>query len=153
MVRMETALFLVMGMVAFMYFTAEKRTSELHRTFSVLLIAVMIHLVFDGATIYTVNHLDTVPGFANDLLHRLFVGTMVFVIYLFYRYIAILVEEETGKPGYLDREARIFLVLSEMAAMVLPIHYTQTPEGNYSDGSYAYVSSSKTRSGSISSRT
>lgn len=61
MVRMEIALFLVLGMVAFIFFTAERKVSRLHRTFSVFLIAVLIHLCFDGITIYTVNHLDTVP--------------------------------------------------------------------------------------------
>ncbi len=140
MIRMEIALFLVLGMVAFMYFTAERKTSKLHRTFSVLLVTVMVHLIFDGLTIYTVNALDTVPPLVNDILHRLFVGTMVFVLYLFYEYIAILVEEETGKPRRLDIAARIFLVLSEIGVLMLPIHYMQTSAGNYSDGSYAYVS-------------
>lgn len=140
MIRMEIALFLVLGMIAFMYFTAERKTSELHRTFSVLLVTVMVHLIFDGLTIYTVNALDTVPPLANDILHRLFVGTMVFVLYLFYKYIAILVEEETGRPRRLDLAARVFLILSEIGVLMLPIHYTQTPAGNYSDGSYAYVS-------------
>lgn len=57
-----------------------------------------MHLVFDALTLYTVNHLDSVPKWLNDGLHRLFVGTMVLVVYLFYQYIAILVEEESGKP-------------------------------------------------------
>ena len=140
MVRMEIALFLVLSMVAFMYFTAERKISQLHQTFSVLLITVLVHLVFDGLTIYTVNHLETVPILVNDILHRCFVGTMAFVIYLFYQYIAILVEEETGKPRKLDIVARIFLLVSEICVLILPIHYTQTPMGNYSDGSYAYVS-------------
>lgn len=140
MVRMEIALFLVLGMVAFMYFTAEKKISKLHRTFSVLLITVLVHLFFDGITIYTVNHLDTVPARVNDILHRCFVGTMAFVLFLFYKYIAILVEEETGKPRKTDTVAQVFLVLSEIGVLILPIHYTQTSMGNYSDGSYAYVS-------------
>ena len=67
MVRMEIALFLVLGMVAFMYFTAEKKLSKLHKTFSVLLITVLVHLIFDGITIYTVNHLDAVPTLVNDI--------------------------------------------------------------------------------------
>ena len=140
MVRMEIALFLVLGMVAFMYFTAEKQRSKLHQTFSVLLITVLIHLVFDGLTIYTVNHLYAVPTLVNDMLHRCFVGTMAFVLYLFYKYIAILVEEETGKPRTMDTAARIFLILSETGVLVLPVYYTQTPMGNYSDGGFAYVS-------------
>ena len=139
MVRMEIALFLVLGMVAFIYFTAERKVSRLHRTFSVLLIAVLIHLCFDGITIYTVNHLDTVPVWLNDTVHRIFMGTMVFVLYLFYRYIAILVEEESGKPGKLNKLAGVILALSLLGELFLPIYYTQTKVGNYSDGIYTYV--------------
>lgn len=60
MVRMEIALFLVLGMVAFMYFTAEKKLSKLHKIFSVLLITVLVHLIFDGITIYTINGLKVI---------------------------------------------------------------------------------------------
>ena len=102
MLRMEIALFLVLAFVAFIYFSAEKKHSPIHKTFSVLLITVLIHLVFDGATVYTVNHLETVPVLLNDILHRLFIGTMILIFFLFYQYIAILVENETGKPRRLD---------------------------------------------------
>ena len=69
MIRMEIACFLIIGMVAFMYFSAEKEGSELHRTFSILLIAVLIYLCFDGVTVYTVNHLDIVPLLLNNAVH------------------------------------------------------------------------------------
>ena len=78
MLRMEIALVLVLGFVAYMYDSAERTRTALHRTFSALLAATLVHLVFDALTLYTVNHLDSV---------------------LFYQYIAILVEEESGKRG------------------------------------------------------
>lgn len=140
MVRMEIALILIMAFVAFMYFSAEKRHSMLHKTFSILLVVVLVHLVFDAVTIYTVNHLEKVPRLFNDICHRFFVGTMAGVLYIFYQYIAVLVEEETQKNYKMDMVARIFLIASVCAAMLLPIHYMETPAGNYSDGSYAYVS-------------
>ena len=139
MLRMEIALFLVMAFVAYIYFTAEKQHTLLHRVFSVLLVTVLAHLVLDGTTVYTVNHLDTVPGLLNDTVHRLFLGSMVLVIYLFYQYIAILVEEETGKPRKLDRPAKIFLAVAELGNFLLPISYTVTPAGNYSSGPYMLV--------------
>ena len=84
MLRMEIALFLVLAFVAYVYFSAEKKYTRLHRTFSVLLIVMLFHLVFDGITVYTVNHLDTVPRLLNDIFHRLFISTMIFVFFLFY---------------------------------------------------------------------
>lgn len=143
MLRMEIALFLVVAFVAYIYFSAEKKYTRLHRTFSVLLVVVLFHLVFDGITVYTVNHLETVPRLLNDAFHRLFIGTMILIFFLFYRYIAILVEEETGKPRRLDRAAKIYLAFAELGDMLLPIHYAVTPQGNYSDGIhvvFCYVS-------------
>lgn len=134
MVRMEIALFLVLLFIGIVYFPSGRKPTPLHKTFSVLLVVMPIHLALDGITIWTVNRLDTVPRLLNDTIHRFFIATMVLIFYLFYQYIAILVEEETGKPRKLDRMARIFLVFAEIAEMVLPIHYAITPQGNYSDG-------------------
>ncbi len=139
MLRMEIALFLVLAFVACMVYQADKEQTALHRTFAVLLDVVLIHLVLDGVTVYTVNHLDTVPHLFNDAVHRLFLGTMVLVIYLFYQYIAMLVEEETGKPRRLDRPAKVFLAAAELGNFLLPITYTVTAEGNYSSGPYMLV--------------
>ena len=143
MLRMEIALFFVLAFVAYIYFSAEWRTTLLHKVFSVLLIVMMVHLLFDAATIYTVNHLDTVPVLLNDILHRFFIGTMVIAVYLFYQYIAVLVEEETGQPRQLDKAARLYLLVALLGVLLLPVHYAVTPQGNYSDGIHAslcYVS-------------
>lgn len=64
---------------------------------------------------------------------------MAAVIYLFYQYIAILVQEETGKPRRLDWPAKAFLVIAELGNYLLPISYTVTTEGNYSAGAYMLV--------------
>ncbi len=140
MIRMEIALILVLAFIAYIYFGAERKHTLLHRTFSVLLVALIVNLIFDAATVYTVNHLDTVPALLNAILHRLFIGSMVFVVYLFYQYIAILVEEETGKARSLDLAARVFLVVAEIGVFVLGIEYIQTPNGNYSAENYCVVS-------------
>ena len=139
MLRMEIALFMVLAFVACVYFSAGRKNTPLHRTFSVLLVVVLAHLALDGVTVYTVHHLEAVPRFLNDAVHRLFLGSMVLVIYLFYQYIAILVEDETGKPRRLDWPARIFLAVAELGNFLLPITYTVTPEGNYSSGPYMLV--------------
>ena len=139
MLRMEISLFLTLLFVAMVYFSAGRKHGPLHRTFSVLLLTVLIHLLFDAATVYTVDHLDTVPRLLIDLLHRLFIGSMVLTVYLFYQYITILVEEETGAPRRFDGAAKCFLAAAELGAMLLPVHYAVTPLGNYSDGIHANV--------------
>ena len=139
MLRMEIALFLILVLVGYTYFSAERRHTALHQTFSLLLIVLQIHLLFDAATVYTVNQLDTVPAILNAQLHRAFIGSMILAVFLFYQYISILVEEETGRPRKLDLAAKIFLLLALLGDLLLPIHYAQTPEGNYSDGIHVVV--------------
>ena len=39
----------------------------------------------------------------------------------------------------MDKAAWVILVLSELGEWLLPIYYTQTKWGNYSDGIYTYV--------------
>ena len=129
MLRMEVALFLVLAFVAYIYFSAEKPHTQLHQTFSALLVTALVHLVLDGTTVYTVNHLDTVPRLLNDAVHRLFIGSMVLVIYLFYQYIAILVEEETGKPRQLDRAAKLFLAAAVLGSFLLPMQDLRKANG------------------------
>ena len=139
MLRMEIGLWFVLAIIAIVYFSAPRKQTLLHQTFSIILITVLVHLVFDGVTVYTVNHLDTVPALLNELVHRIFLGSMVLIEYLFYRYIAILVEEETGKPRKFDMVAGVYLLVAEAGEMFLPIHYAITVKGNYSDGIHANV--------------
>lgn len=120
MLRMEIALIIILGFIAYMYYSAERKHTKLHRTFSILLLVVIVHLVFDAVTIYTVNHLEQVPLVVNDAFHRVFVGTMAGVLYLFYRYIAAVVEEETKKKMIFDWPAKIFLIVLEIIALVFP---------------------------------
>ena len=139
MLRMGIALFLVMAFVAYMYFTAEKQNNPLHRIFSVLLVVMLVHLALDASTLYAVCHLDKVPLWLTEVLHRFFIGTMVLLTYLYYQYIAVLIQMETGKKRKLDIPAKVFLVLTELGSFLLPIYYQVTPEGNYSYGPCAYM--------------
>lgn len=139
MLRMEIALFLVVCFISFVYFSAGRKDTPLHKTFSAILVTMLIHLLLDGATVYTVNHLDTVPAALNEFLHRFFIGTLVFLVYLFYHYITFLVQEETGKPRKFKVGSLVFLAATFIGVMFLPVHYAETPEGNYSDGIHVIV--------------
>lgn len=139
MLRMEIALFLVLIFIAYFYFSAERKHTSLHRTFGAILIVAPINLIFDGVTVYTVNHLEAFPLYINNLLHRIFIGTLVLTVFLFYLYISLLVQQETGTRRRFDIPAGIFLVIAEFGAIILPVHYAVTPYGNYSDGIQAGV--------------
>ena len=94
MVRMEIACFLVVAFMSIIYFSAKREKTKIHKVFSIFLIMSMVHLFFDGVTICTVNMLYEIPLWLNDLVHRIFIGSMSFMFYLVYRYIALLMEED-----------------------------------------------------------
>lgn len=134
MIRMEMACFLVVAFVAIMYFSAKREKNKLHNVFSCFLIVSMLHLILDATTIYTVNHLDNIPRWANDIFHRLFIGSMLLLFFLVYRYILLLVEDESEQILQRSPRSKVILVLAEIGAFVLPIDYMRTEMGNYSYG-------------------
>lgn len=99
----------------------------------------MLNLILDATTIYTVNHLQTIPGLLNDLLHRLFIGDIVLVSYLTYDYILLLIKDETNKQIEIPKFTKLLLVAVLIAIAFLPIDYIQTETGNYSHGPEVYT--------------
>lgn len=139
MVRMEIACFFVIAFMAAIYFSAKRENTKLHRVFSAFMIVSMVHLVFDGLTVYTVNHMDTVPAWLNEVIHRLFIGTMIAVFYFVYHYIAVMLEEDFEVSLHISRFSTIVLYVGIVCTVFLPIIYIETPEGNYSYGPVVYL--------------
>ncbi len=139
MVRMEIACFLVVAFMSVLYFSSQREHTLLHKLFSSLLIVSMIHLIFDGVTIYTVNHMDEVSPWFNYISHRIFISSMVILFYLAYRYIAVLIEEDVSKNLHSFTAGSIVLVVSIIGTLFLPLIYIETPQGNYSYGPAVYT--------------
>lgn len=139
MFRLEFCLLIIIGFISYLYISSGDNNSPLHKVFSYILAVMFVHLIFDTITIYTVNHLDTVPAILNDIFHRFFIGTMVLETYLFYQYIEKLIEEDSGIKEKTGNKALVSLIIFEIAVLVLPVHYAITPLGNYSDGIHASV--------------
>lgn len=139
MIRMEIACFMVLLFMIIMYFSFPRKKTRINRVFSALLVLAAINLIFDGITIYTVNHLGKVPLLLNNFVHKIFIGTMVGIFYLIYRYIVLLVEEESGYHLKMVAVSACILALAVLGVIVLPIIYVETPNGNYSFGPAAYV--------------
>ncbi len=139
MIRMEVTCFFVIAFMAIMYFSAKRENTKLHKTFSALLVVTMLHLVFDGLTIYTVNQLHSIPLWVNDILHRLFVGTMISCFYLIYCYITLLVENDSKQRVHTYGHSTVILCVALLCTIFLPITYIETEQGNYSYGPLAYM--------------
>ena len=138
-IRMEIACFLVLVFMAIMYFTAKRENTQVHKVFSGMLVLSLIHTVLDGVTVYTVNHLESIPLWVNDVLHRLFLGTMSCIFYLVYAYIVLLVEDETKDCLRIAGFARKILIVFLICVAVAPLYYVETANGNYSYGPAVFL--------------
>ncbi|MBQ8147473.1 MAG: response regulator [Lachnospiraceae bacterium] len=139
MLRMELACFMVIAFMAILFFSAKREKTKLHQIFSTYLIISMVHLVLDATTVCTVNHLEEIPMFINDIVHKCFIGTMVVLFYLIYRYVVALVEEEIGEEIKLSVISPVIMIITLIGTIFLPIRYMETELGNYSYGLAAYM--------------
>lgn len=84
--KLQIGCMLIVLYVAFIYIREkyEYKVKQKEPVFELLLITGILSIVFDGATAYTVNYLDKVPGLVNDVLHACFLcglDTLSFVIF------------------------------------------------------------------------
>ena len=139
LLRMELGCLAIVIFVAFTYFSSPKKMTFSHRLFAELIIVAVINIIFDCVTVYMVNNLETVNPLANFLCHKVFLGSLVAIVFLIFEYIVTLAfgddAERTKRPVW----ERIPFYVGEAAILVLPIEYIETPRGNYSYGPYAYM--------------
>ena len=86
--KLQIGCMLIVLYVAFIYIREkyEYKVKQKEPVFELLLITGILSIAFDGATAYTVNYLDKVPGLVNDVLHACFLcglDALSFVIFLY----------------------------------------------------------------------
>ncbi|MDD6811159.1 MAG: ATP-binding protein [Lachnospiraceae bacterium] len=139
MIRMEVACLLVLLFIAATYFSAKRIKTPIHTTFSALLIVGIINLILDAITVYTVNHLETVPGWANEIVHRFFLASLGLIFYIVYRYTVLLAEVECKVSLKISRFSTMVLILFLIGVFTFPLYYVETARGNYSYGTTVYL--------------
>lgn len=132
--RMEIACFLVIALIAWMYFSAKRRQTYVHKLFSMLIVFSALNLVFDIITIYTVNNLDIVPTIANELCHRIFLASFIAIIYVIFLYMMTVIQKDSEEMRTLNRIWVVPLIIGVGCTLFLPIHFEESINGNFSDG-------------------
>ena len=124
----------VIAVLFFMCWFGIKEKGKENKIFDVLLLAAFINLIFDIASNYTVNHLETVHPMVNRIVHICFFLSMATLFVLVYKYLVALVEKELG----IILKGRILTWIPYIAVFILdlflPIYYMETEQGNYSYG-------------------
>ncbi len=74
--------------IAFVYLRETGHRTGVRRSlhFMVLVVISVVNLIFDGATAYTVNHLDSVPRALNLVLHLVFLLSLDTLIFYMFHY-------------------------------------------------------------------
>lgn len=137
MFKLQIFSLIIVCFIAYLYMSSKGTKGRLHHIYSWILVVTIFHLLFDIITVYTVNNLDLIPKYLNDIFHRIFIGSMILEVYLFYCYIEMLIEEDSGIRKSISFKAAFLLVIFELGVLFLPVHYAITPLGNYSDGIHA----------------
>ena len=133
--KLQIGCFIITVFIMILYFSVKRISTRSHKVYSALLIVSALYLMFDRVTVYTVNHIETVPALWNQIMHRCFLMSLVACIYLIYRYVLLMIFQE--RPT--RRGSFVLLILSVIAAGGLPLYYRITEKGNYSYGPAAYV--------------
>ena len=119
--------------ISVIYLSIRRVKSYSHRLFTVSLILSIIYTINDMISVYTVNHLETVPPLVNRFVHNLFMGSLMIEIYIFFSYTITLIydEQELKKKR---KKWTIPIVIALVAMVFLPLDYIETEQGNYSMG-------------------
>ena len=86
--KLQIGCMLIILYIAFVYCEERRRFKQHNKLslFDLMLSVGMLAVLFDGATAYTVNHLDSVNGTLNIVLHLFFLlglDSFIFLLFLY----------------------------------------------------------------------
>lgn len=139
MYKTQIACLIIVIFISVFYFTASNRQSASSKCFAKLLITSLLQLIFDIISVYTVNHLETVPRCINRIVHIFFMSLILTMLYLVYKYIESAIEEEIKEHIKRHNYTAIPLIVTILGTIFLPLHYIESDTTNYSYGPAAFT--------------
>lgn len=140
--KLQIGCLIIVLYIGFIYYRESRRVQKKHKPmlFDALLLLATGSLLLDGATAYTVNHLEQVPPLLNRVLHLFFLISIDSVIFFMFLYVLSITE---GLP---KRKGGRILLYSPFVVNVLivvlniqSLEYRQGAITNYSMGISAYT--------------
>jgi len=139
MYKTQIACIMIILFIGVLYFTSTGKKTGSSRAFAVLLGSSFTQLIFDALSVYSVNHLETVPPILNRVIHIIFLGLLETLFYLAYRYLEVMIEEEIGQKIRKYSYTLTPLVVSVAGTAFLPLYYVESKRSNYSYGPAVYM--------------
>lgn len=140
--KLQIGCLIIVAYIVFIYYFERRKTgfTRKDRMFRILLMLGMTGIVFDGATAYTVNHLQSVPPVVNLFLHGCFLMNLDVIVFLMFFYMLSIT---IGIPRSWKKQFLIFLPLVVNLLVVLiflpQLYYIEGRTTNYSMGISAYT--------------
>ena len=82
MVKLQFGCLVIILFIMAVYFSVKRVKTYSHRVFSASLCVSLFYMIFDMITVYTVNHLDTVPANIPRIRHNIFLESMLAEIFI-----------------------------------------------------------------------
>lgn len=102
------------------------------------MVAVIINLLLDITTVYTITHLNTVSPEINRLCHQLFIGSVVCCMFLHYLYVMALGSDQKR----FRRKELVYIIIPMVISVIVIVcgrlNYHVTGRCAYSYGQMAY---------------
>lgn len=97
-----------------------------------------LHIVFDSITVYTVNHLDVVPGWFNRICHMIFfIVSILFTREVFCYVLNFVISDR--KMGIVQKVTNGITLLYIVTVPFMQLDYLKGKGTNYSMGVAVYV--------------
>lgn len=120
------------------YYYHKAKIKEKHQTFDRLIICAIAYVFFDIITIITVNHLDTVPLWVNNLCHCTYYFLGVSLGFLFFIY-AVKTCKIYKTEKYLKWVSSFGLISYTIIALFSDVEYIIGSPSNYSGGDLSFI--------------
>lgn len=140
--KLQFGCLVIVLLVFAMYFRARRLQKNVKRVkcFESLLYVSVLYFALDITTVYTVNHLDSVPVMWNNVLHLLYLGVIDWCVMDVFLYIATMVEKSLTSVKWKILAYGPFWVGIVVMVLGIPsIEYLQGTYSNYSMGISVYV--------------
>lgn len=132
MIKLQIGGLFTLLFIMLVYFSTKREKTRNHVVFSRILVVSAVYMVFDMLTVYTVNHMDTVPYAVNFAAHKIFMCSAVLFAYLSANYVVQLIDRGLTVN-------RLTEALALLSVIVTPITYVEDERGNYSFGASAVL--------------
>lgn len=140
MLKMPIACLMLLSYSFYFYKKNKRLRTYAAKMFEAMMLSVLINLVADTVTEFTVNHRETVPEQFNYVWHIIFLITIMHLCFFMYFYLITYVERGSGKRKRFEKKMTVAAWIAGAAAILfLPIEYIDTPYGSYSLGPKAYA--------------